>query len=198
MAQQVWTTARKVLGNVVPLLPAAPAAAFGVYELVRTLDPLAPTVVWPLLSAPILAWLGVNQWGLLGNRAMRRAIERKYTPLEGALPAERWFVGIATPSHRSLWDPHEDVGILHLTDTALVFRGDRKQIELPRSSIVSVRRRPNVHTWIGLGGWIAIEGKLQGKPVRLSIEPRDHSTLWANRKAAAALSTRLRTWLTSA
>jgi hypothetical protein len=43
-----------------------------------------------------------------------------------------------------------------------------------------VRYRPNVHTLLGLGRWISIEGEVHGRPIRLRVESRVRDTMLGN------------------
>lgn len=181
------------MGNLLPTLVALPFGAFGVWDLARTRDIFSIPGLLSLLACPIAGWLAVNAFGLWGNRSMQRAVFRRHYASASEDP-QRYFVGIATPGYRSLWDPHEDVGYLELLPDMLRYRGDAKSLEIPKRAIREVVRKPNAHTWLGLGGWISIEGILEGRPIRLSIEPRERNTLLANRRVSAELLERLHAW----
>jgi hypothetical protein len=63
---------------------------------------------------------------------------------------------------------------------------------------VRVRFRANVHTVIGLGRWISIEGFADGKPIRLLIEPRERPQLLGNLRYSKRLAQRIRRWASEA
>jgi hypothetical protein len=70
-------------------------------------------------------------------------------------------------------------------------------VTLLKSEVQGVRYRPNVHTALGLGRWVSVEAKQNGKPVRLLIEPRESNTLLANRRLGKELRTRIEEWRTA-
>ncbi|MER3466900.1 MAG: hypothetical protein C4340_07430, partial [Armatimonadota bacterium] len=105
------------------------------------------------------------------------------------------FVGIATPKHRSLLDPHEDVGWLWMEGGELRFKGERLSLSIPQEVILRAGYRANAHTILGLGRWVVVEGVREGKRFALKIEPREKRTLLANKREGARLLTALRAWL---
>src|SRR5688572_20969537 len=105
------------------------------------------------------------------------------------------FVGMASPSYRSIIDPHEDVGFLIVQPDRLEYHGETMEIVLKRDEVQGILFRPNAHTLAGLGRWIAIEGRVGGKLVRLLIEPRERPTLLANLAYGKKLKERLESWL---
>lgn len=159
---------------------------------------LGNTLHWSAIAwfagAVAAAWVGVGVFGLSGNAKMRHALAKRFATEGAPAPSNRWFVGIATPGYRSIWDPHEDIGFLDRTESALVFLGDSKRIEIPRSAIRSVVRGRNVHSYVLLGGWVAVNGILDGKQIRLLIEPRQSATLWGNRRLLGTLHEELQVW----
>ncbi len=184
----VWSSYRKWMANLLPLLCWVPFAVGGIVLFQEGLRTLA-FVAWALV--PLAGWFGINLFGLYQNEAMKRELH-SLRPADAKLVR---FVGIATPRHRSLLDAHEDVGWLILEEDSLRFVGERKRIQLAKNEIRSVRFRPNVHSLLGLGRWIAIEGTHEGKRFLLRVEPREHKTLRANRKEGARLLDELRAWL---
>lgn len=122
---------------------------------------------------------------------MREALEKRST----MPPHQRVFVGFASPAFRNALDAHEDIGFLEFHDDKLVFRGDSKQVELPRAAIKSASLRANIHSWLFLGGWVSIDGEIEGKPVRLLVEPRERGTLLGNRRLRKGLRQRVQDWI---
>ena len=99
------------------------------------------------------------------------------------------FVGCSSPRHFGVLDAHENVGFLILDEDLRVVC-ENTTLRLPRSQIVEVRLRPNVHSWLGLGRWVSVEGE----GIRLYLEPRNARTLLANRRASGPLLERIRRW----
>jgi hypothetical protein len=190
----IWTTRRKVMGNLGPILACAPFGAMGVL----THDPavgLAMPSLGYLVAFPVVGWFAVNLVAFFQNRPMRFELARKLGERTPSLAEEFWFVGIARPGFRSGIDPHEDVGFLIPREDRLEYLGDTLSLVIPRSSLSRVRFRPNVHTWVLVGGWISLEGEHEGQPIRLFVEPREKATLVGNLLLARRLVRRLRAWL---
>ncbi|MFQ3587158.1 MAG: hypothetical protein SNJ76_05790 [Fimbriimonadaceae bacterium] len=133
--------------------------------------------------------------GLYDNEAMRRESEARLAARGGDKPGERYFVGFARPSYTGLLDPHEDVGFLIVHADRLEFLGERHDLVVDRSRIESIRFRRSIHSWVGLGRWVSIEGAIEGKPFRMLVEPREMGTLRANRRFGSRLRKRLQDWL---
>jgi hypothetical protein len=195
----VWTTSRKIAGNLIPLLIASPLAGMGAFQLKRHWPFLGYGLIW-LVVAVIAMWLAVNYLGLFKNESMKRAMKRRLEASLGPkeIPLDPMFVGFARPSYRGMLDPHEDVGFLLLYSNCVEFFGDKDRITLKKSALQRVRLRPNPHSWAFLGGWVSLEGVLEGKPVRMLLEPREKSSLLANRRLRKTLKSRLEKWLLSA
>jgi hypothetical protein len=182
------------MGNLAPLALSLP---FGVMACIRY-DPTLPVQRWIGWAAAfvLIGWLSTNWMGLWGNSAMKSELERRLAK-ELPPPSDRVFVGFARPSYRGLLDPHEDVGFLFADDAAIHFLGETHRVSVSRAAVGTVRSRPNIHTWLGLGGWMSIEGEEGGQPFRLLVEPRERPTLFGNRSVRSAWIERLRNWLKS-
>ena len=89
---------------------------------------------------------------------MRRALGRRIGDGKGGAYPAAPFVGCATPTYAGWLDPHEDVGFLLMEGDRLVFHGDRLNLVMMKADIATVRYRPNVHTMVGLGRWVSVEG----------------------------------------
>jgi hypothetical protein len=190
----VWTTKRKVMGNVVPLLFAAPFALFGLYEMYRSGDILGRGLVAMALSLPV-GWMAVNFLGLYQNKAMKNEMEMRLRGDRPRPPYRRYFVGMATPAFRGILDPHEDVGFLLLHPDKVEFFGERLRVLVMRKEVLGVCYRANVHTLIGLGRWVSIEAMVEGKPARLLVEIRQKQTLLGNLLMSRTLLKKLKRWL---
>lgn len=192
MAPTVWTARRKWLGNLLPALFWFPLLVAGLFVMAKQSDPLG-LGLWLLIAGTVLGWLAVNRWGLFENDRMKRQLELMLQAKKSMIP-ESIFVGFATPKFSSTLDPHEDVGFLNLDDENLRFVSETREIAVPRSGVKSVHFRANIHSLLFLGRWIAIEGEMDGKPIRLLIEPRQHRTLFANRRESKHQLTKLINW----
>jgi hypothetical protein len=193
---KVWTPARRLMGNLLPMLIALPPAAVGISLMMKRAEIIGVGLL-VFSATPILGWIATNYLGLFQNGRMRRELELRLRALRPKLPTDRYFVGIATPSFKGWLDPHEDVGYLILHAEQLEFWGDSLNIVLDKAHVTGIHLRPNIHTLIGLGRWVSVEGVVQGKPVRLHVELRDRATLMGNFRRSKALRQRLLQWLGS-
>jgi hypothetical protein len=184
------------MGNVIPVLCMLPFAGVGIYLMVREEE-----ITWPgvglCAGALAVGWFEVNLFGFFGNSRMRREIIRKVLAKAGRDASDGTFVGFAQPSYVGLLDAHEDLGFLFLDKDSLEYFGEVHRVTLLKSEVQGVRYRPNVHTALGLGRWVSVEAKQNGKPVRLLIEPRESNTLLANRRLGKELRTRIEEWRTA-
>ncbi len=153
----VWTAARKLQGNLVPLVV---GLAVGVLVWLITARRGGPKPEIPVAAlAPaiagfvISAWASLNWFGLAGNAAMRRELGRRLSAEREGAVEKPWFVGFARPSSMSLLDAHEDVGFLIFHADELEFWGDRLRISVERAAIQRVRFMPSVHTAVWADGW---------------------------------------------
>lgn len=191
--RRLWTTSRQVIGNLLPLIavliPAIPIS----------LGVVRNGVTWPaigqLLGCIAFGVLVLNYLGLYGNRGMQRKFSLRYPALYPDAPAPTLFVGFARPDHKSLLDPHEDIGFLTLTDDSVAFRGEIHEVDIPKHCIESIRLRPNIHSWLWLGGWVSFEAKIADKTIRLDIEPRKYHTLFANARFRRRFVKEAQAWL---
>lgn len=176
------------MGNVVPTLFAMPFLVGGCAVALIKGD--AAAIGGGIVAIGLLVGLfSLNRFGLFENAAMRTELRSKLGRSVGGM-----FVGFATPTYRSSLDPHEDIGFLDVREDELVFIGESRTVQLPRSSITRITRRSNPHSWVGLGGWVSVEGTLEGRPVRMLIEPRQAETLLGNKRIARTLRIELDAW----
>ncbi len=194
VARPIWSFGRKLAGNLIPLVVASPFAVAGALMYRPAIGPELRSMLW-LSAFPIVGWVAVNVFGFWGNSDMRREMMRRLQRQRPDLRAPMWFGGFARPKYQSLLDPHEDIGFLILTDEAIEFFGETVQVALPLDQVTGVGRRANPHTWIGIGGWIAIDGELAGQKVRMLFEPRESNFVIGNRKVARQIGERLAEWL---
>ena len=189
---KVWTTTRKVIGNVLPLLLASPLLYFAIAEFGRS-GPSVALIYW--IGAFLFAsWVSLAVFGLVGNRSMRREMSRRMHIDRPFDKTERYFVGFARPVFRSALDPHEDVGFLVLHPDRIEFWGSERKATLERTDVAGVCFRPNTHSLVGLGRWVSVEAVVDGKPVRLLVEPREKATLIGNLPFSRRLRRRIEDW----
>lgn len=182
------------MGNLIPMLFWLPLMGAGVLVTVQTGQILG----WGLAlvcAAQVAAWLVLNWTGLFDNRRMRKALEKEFAILKPHFRGFKAFVGFSSGKHPSILDPHEDVGFLLLSAEHLEFVGDTQMLALTRAQIFGVRFRPNVHSLVGLGRWISIEGRTDGQPFEWRVEPRDRDSLIGNLVLGRALKSRIENWL---
>lgn len=171
-----------------PFLCWLPFAVAGLYLMARD-RAVTPDGILLLGIGTVVGWFGISIFGFWGNATMRRALEARIKD-----KGERWFVGFASPKFAGVLDAHEDVGFLIFGKDSLLFAGDSLRVEMPKDSVVRVRFRPNVHTVVGLGRWVCVEGVVKGQPVRMFIEPRERRTMLGNLLISKKLKREIETW----
>lgn len=177
--KSLWTTGKKLVANLLPLILSVPFLILAIRELFRDLS--SPWIwVWTGCFF-VIGWVITNFFGLIGNQKMKREMEHRMKAEGEWDDHERYFVGFARPNYKGLLDPHEDVGFLVLENEKIEFKGSVQKFSLPTFAIEKVRFRSNIHSWVGLGRWVSIEATLDEKPIRLLVEPREKKTLIGNR-----------------
>lgn len=182
------------MGNLLPALLFLPPATIGISMMFLDREILGRGMPY-VVAAPVLGWLALNLLGHYGNRAMRREMTFRLKAERSELPPKPVFVGFARPSYHGLLDAHEDVGHLLLHDDRIEFLGEDHRISLAREQVTAVVFRANVHTLLGLGRWVSVEGVVDGKPVRMLIEPRERDTMLGNLLFGRRLRREIETWL---
>lgn len=194
MPAPVWTFRRKLVANALPI-------AVGLPFLVGaglTFDPARPTGFPSFgfaVAFPVVTWVALGLLGALGNPRYRQEVARR---LDRARPGPKpplAFVGFARPGYRGLLDPHEDIGFLLFHPDRLEVFGSVLSATIAKKEVVAVRARPNIHTWVGFGRWISIEGPWDGERSRLLLEPREGLTLFDGLAACRRLHRRILAWL---
>lgn len=190
--RRVWTLGRQLIGNLVPLLISGPFLLLGLKGYPST--GLQGSTLALLVAFPVTGWLATNFFGNLGSAGLKAKIESKLSRDLQITQAERVFVGFARPGHVGLLDPHEDIGLLVIHPDRLQFMGFATHVELAKADVLGVAFRRNPHTWLGLGRWVSVEGRSDGRAVRLLVEPREAHTLLANRRLGTELRAKLLQW----
>lgn len=179
VSRKVWNNRRKLLGNLLPALFFLPPAALGVKWMLDN-DAIFGRGLWLMGLAVVLGWVGLNLFGLHANAFMRRELRRELEAKGHDFQDPHIFVGFASPRFFNILDAHEDIGFLFLRKGFLEFVGEANDLKVPREEIRRIRFRPNIHTWVGLGRWICIEGTQKNVNFRMSIEPREKNFLMLN------------------
>lgn len=190
--QLIWNSQRRLLGNLVPALFWLPPNIAGLFVIVRQSNPLGPGLGLLVLGL-VVGWLSLNVFGFWDNTRMRGEM-RAFLQKSGVDWSQGIFVGFSTPAHQGLVDAHEDVGYLLFRGDELLFLSETRTIRILRSQVTNARFRSNVHSLLGLGRWISIEGKLPTGPMRMLVEPREHTTLLANRQYGRELLAKIEAW----
>ncbi len=195
VAEKVWTTGKKWIGNILPALVYFPLAATGATLIIVRQEFLGQGLWW-LVASVVAGWLAMNFLALTGNEFLKRQLRRELSVNE-SIPESALFVGFSRPEFKSALDPHEDLGFLIVKPDRLIFLGENRRLEVARSAVERVGFRANPHTWVGLGRWVSIDERVKGKDLKLLIEPRERRTLLGNLRAGSELAAQLRVWKTS-
>ena len=190
---ELWTTSRKMPGNLLPTLLSLPFLVMAM-KTASSPNPF-PQLWWYGAGFFGVGWLSLNFLGLVGNRKLRRTLELRYLAEHPGDDRKRTFVGFARPSYKGPLDPHEDVGFLTLGDEDAEFWGSKSQMAVPKEVLTSVRFRPNAHSVLFLGRWVSLEGTQGESEVRLLVEPRERATLLGNRAYSKRLKAEIQAWL---
>jgi hypothetical protein len=173
------------MANLVPALVFVPIFATGIM-LFQSGRPTYAVICFGL--SIIFGLFAVNLLGLFQNRRMRAELK----PLVHGRTEPLWFVGIGKPGAFGTLDPHEDMGFLLFTSNGIEFIGEMAHYQIPYVDIFVVSFKMNAHSLLGLGRWVAIEGRHEGRKFRLLVEPRTHPTLLQNKREGARLAAELR------
>ena len=188
MARKAWTDYRKVMSNLTPLVLVAPFPALAWYldQLQKKSFALA---VWG--ACPIILWIGINFFGLFQNRAVRKELSSK---LPNDSTGRAVLVGFSRPNRTQLIHHHEDVGWLLMNPDSIEFIGDTHRYKMMKTEIRSVKTKWNINTILGLGRWVCIDGIVDSKRIRMLLESREKSTLFANFGYTKQLCRRIAEW----
>jgi hypothetical protein len=165
-----------------------PFLVFGLIQFARQGPDLSAAL--GLAAFPAATWLATNFLALAGNGSLKRRMAH----MAPAAGVAKWFVGFSPPGHVGWLDPHADVGFFAIHPDRIEFVGSATRVSLRKNEVVLARFRPNVHSWLGLGRWVSVEGTSQGRPVRLLVEPREKATLLGNRAESGRLLRAVRDW----
>lgn len=191
-SKPAWTTTRKLMGNLVPLAVSLPFLILGLRAFPQ--EGMSGSALIYFIAFPVSAWLAVNLSGFIWNVGLSHEVGRMIHLERPFIQERRVFVGFARPAFTGLLDPHEDVGYLIIRPEELEFFGETVRIKFPREAVETIRFRANPHTWVGLGGWISVEGSVHGQHVRMLVEPRERPTLVGNLALLRKVLRELKAW----
>ncbi|MCW5945793.1 MAG: hypothetical protein KIT74_02045 [Fimbriimonadales bacterium] len=179
------------MSNLLPLLFVAPIPAIALYFEQNKQSQVA---LWVWISIPLALWLSVNFFAPFQNRQIKKEMLGKLLSDRPDIKGKKFFVGFARPKRKGAIHTHEDVGWLILHPESLEFFGDSHKHELPKSAIRRIRFGANMNTAMLLGRWILIEAEIDGKPVRLQVEPREKATMLGNLLLSGNVASEIRAW----
>jgi len=192
---RLWTPSLKVMGNLIPAALATPFAGYGIWWMAAS-GQVGARGFWVFAMSPLVGWLAMNFWGLHQNQSLKTQLLKKLRITRpDVLQSPICFVGIATPKYSSMLDPHEDIGYLILEADRLEFFGDHLNLSIAKKDISGIDYRPNPHSLVGLGRWVAVEGRVGDSRIRLQMEPRERRTLLGNLLFSRTLRRQIEGWL---
>lgn len=178
MSRRIWSTSRKWIGNLVPAILSLPLLVVGLW-LFQVDRPFEGPGLGLVLAFPVLAWFLTNWLSLLPNPEIRNELGRVFGRKHGNVKPGMMLVGVARPNYRGLLDPHEDVAFLWKAEKTWHVMGEIIEESFRQDEITDVRLTPNIHSLMGLGGWVRVD---MGKERVLLFEPRERATLIGNKK----------------
>ena len=187
-----WNVWRKTVGNVIPLIFAAPFALFiGEHVAMGT---ISMETVYLGIGFVVTLWVATAILGNIGHIGLRSALITALNKRDPFDKSKRYLVGFSTSKYKNILDAHEDVGILVLRSEALEFFGTSLNPTIPKSRIEKIYYKRNPHTLAGFGGWIVIEADFAGKKAPIYVEPREKLTLFQNGLFRKTLKGELEKW----
>jgi hypothetical protein len=176
------------MSNLVPALVFVPVFATGLYLF--QIERHAASVIC-FAASIVIGLFAVNLLGLFQNRKMRAELKH----LVHSRSEPNWFVGIGKPGTFGALDPHEDIGFLILTSTGIEYVGESAQYKIPYADVLEVGYRMNAHSLLGLGRWVALNGRHDGRPFRFLFEPRSRPTILQNKNEGKLIVEQIRRFL---
>ena len=192
-SKRIWDWKKQIWGNLAPFLAGLPFFTAGIFVFHAKHQLLGPGLFVFALGV-IVAGVSLNWLAMISSRTLEMQFQIWHPESMNRLPKDRWFVGYSQPGYAALLDPHQDVGYFFISDDRLGFIGEIFDIHIAREDIESVSTAINPHSLIGLGGFIAIHGKSDGKPIELRIEQRNKSTLFQNKRESRSLLNQIQLW----
>ena len=187
-----WDGQAKWMGNLIPFLFWAPFSLIGLALLFIRHDYRLSIAL--LAIGQIAGWLALNYTGLFNNKQFKIAGRTRFEAAFPGFKGEAIFVGFAKPNHKSMLDPHQDLGYLGINESEMVFAGEDGKFSLDRRSITGIKKSASIHTLLAMGGWIRVDASTDDKPITIYFEPREKGTLIGNNRYRKKMVGRLREW----
>ncbi len=173
-SERIWSLRRQWLGNLVPL-GVALVCSLAFYRL---------GVLVQATVGIAVAWYGVSHWGFFENTKIDRELREKVGP-DGEL------IGFVWLSRPTALDVHAELGLMNLVSDELRIVTEDKSYVIRLNEVAEIGRQMNIHSLIGLGGWIAL--KLEnGTTIRL--ESRMYPTMLKSMTRTKVLFKELSIW----
>ena len=141
-------------------------------------------LVAALIGATLAGWLGISQWGFYENARIDQEL-RAHTESDGEL------IGFVYRIPSPALDAHAEIGHLILADDAIEIKTETQTLKIQKSEVMAISREPNIHSLLGLGGWIVLTLKTSEA---LKLESRKYNTMLRSRIHSKKLCEELRTW----
>lgn len=193
---RVWTRYRQWMGNLIPMglaLVTAFTVAFAAKFVLEDLAYWAAIVTVTL----VVTILSVNRFGLFQNEQMKRETLAALAKQSSSIPTQRHFVGIARPGFVGPLDPHQDVGFLWWDEERMYFRSAVNSITVTRMNVSRTALSANIHSLIGLGGWVSVTAKMGSTDQSFFFELRDAQVLFKNNRQRKVIFRELLAWKSS-
>jgi hypothetical protein len=163
------------MGNIIPLLLFVTAGLL-FFKLAPFVSPIA---------AIVAAWFGVSQWGFFENEKIDQEL-RARTGKAGEL------IGFVFRKSTTALDAHAEIGLLTFEPDQLEITTEAATYFIFRDQIRDISNHINIHSLLGLGGWIVLN--LTGdKPFHL--ESRKYGTMRQSRIRTKRLKQELISWI---
>ena len=174
MPPRIWNSRRQWLGNIIPF---ALAVVVGV-----ALISLGTYVAF--IGAILAGWFGVSHWGFFENR-------RIDTELRAKSGSEGELIGFVYRVPPTALDAHAEIGLLLVKVGCLEFRTEAGAYTVEMTEIKKISRQFNIHSLLGLGGWIVLS-RLDGS--ELKLESRKYNNMLRSRIRSKELYRELTNW----
>ena len=129
------------------------------------------------------AWLGVSQWGFFENVKIERELRAR-------LGSEGELIGFVYCRPPTALDAHAELGLMTILPDEIKVETEDESYLIRLADITNVDRQMNIHSLLGLGGWIALELET-GRNFR--FESRKYPTMYQSNRRTNELFAELRT-----
>jgi hypothetical protein len=140
LPDRIWNQRRQWLGNLIPL-------GLGIVFFIAS---YRLGFAWQSVIGVLVAWEGIDRWGFFDNDQIDKELRAK-TQAEGEL------IGFVYEQSPTALDAHAEIGLLTIEPGLLTIVTEDTSYSILRSDVIEVKRRPNIHALLLLGGWISLE-----------------------------------------